>query len=180
MSGSLLVLYNTFMMIGVELGCIISTLIRLSEYRIFAEILIFAVPSVFSLIQVLLAIFVFIKPSPKELHENLDDGGCIDQLRRIYKDDDRKMNEFSLIVALTDQLRYVFPSFRELFTQRYLLITLKGILMLTLRNFTGTFTAVLFSGLILYEYGYFELFAYFEVFLIASSFIPFFFTDSKF
>ena len=113
-------------------------------------IIIFFIPAFIVVIQLSLSFFYFKLEPPQYLYENQDEENCMIALLQIYPESEKRMLEYNRLVRNLEETRYKYPSYTELFTKEYLSTTLKGILIIVLRNFTGGFYVVMFSGL-LYE-----------------------------
>lgn len=181
MSGSLLVLYTTFMLLGSEIGCIFRYFSRFDKYNAdWRWILTFFIPIIVSLIQMSLMLTLFKHRSPKELHEALNVSECLDELAKIYTSNERKMKEYTLIQTIVDQSKYVFPSYSELFTRQYFVVVLKGIAIISLRNCTGAFLGMLFSVFFLNQNpDYDHWFVIFNLLGIAATIVPITLSDRK-
>ena len=97
------------MFFGGEIGCIF-TYYSSNYGSNWQWILTFFAPLIVAVLQIFLLLFLFKHRSPKELHETLSDSECLDELAKIYKVDERKMKEYTLIQTIVDQSKYVFPS----------------------------------------------------------------------
>jgi hypothetical protein len=108
----------------------------------------FLVPGIIGIVQVALGLVYFDKETPRYLQENGDEETCVKELAFIYSSVERRTDEFEKMFNRSIEIKYQYPSYKELISESYLSSTLKGITAIVLRNFTGGFSMALFGGII--------------------------------
>ena len=156
MTKPVLVLFGFALGVGHDFIYIVEQISMAYADAVAPLIIIFFVPAFIAGIQLSLSFLYFKLEPPQYLYENQDEENCMIALLRIYPDPDRRMMEYNRLVRNLEETRYKYPSYTELFTKEYLPTTLKGILIIILRNFTGGFYVAMFSGL-LYENNSFQM-----------------------
>ena len=110
------------------------------------------IPTVISLIQLLLSFFVYKRDTPKHLCEIGNDDDCIEELAKIYSSADRRLFEYGLIKKIINQKERQYPTYRELLGPIHWKSTRNGILLLMLHNCNGlllmlTFATIIFNSI---------------------------------
>ena len=145
---------------------------------IILKIQIYGIPIILSLAQFLLSILVYKIETPRYLMENNLNEYCIEVLSKFYPDNDRRIKETEIQYYLLNKTRYQYPSYYELFTRKYRNLLLQGILIITIRSFTGYFQFLFFIAKIFPNY-----FKYTDIILgsmnLIGILIPLFLIDSN-
>jgi len=176
-TGSTLVLFGTFLGIGDELIYTLYHFIRTEEDKV-QIITFFLMPSILSILQLILCFTIFKHDTPRQLYEEKMEEDGSGELKKIYSCAKTRAIVQDEIKALVDDTKREYPRYSYLCKGNNLKQLLKGMAMMVIRNFNGLFMAITFGSIIferdLKEYATIILF----IPNIISTIVPFFLVDS--
>jgi len=138
MKNSIFILFTIFYSLGIVLNDILKTVCNYEseneDNKILFKRISFAIPIILSLVQLLLFFLCFKNDTPRQLCEENMNSECVEELRYIYKDRERSLQEYSLTQEIIASIRMEYPTYREIFTTKLCGRLLKGILIIVARN----------------------------------------------
>lgn len=105
----------------------------------------FVIPGILAVIQIILGFAVFNRDTPLKLSCEAAEDESLMELQRIYPDTDRRLAEFERLRKRMAVVRSQYPSYGELFSERYIESTKKGFILVFFANAVGVFFGLVFT-----------------------------------
>lgn len=115
---------------------------KLSKDHFIARMQIFLIAVLLSGLQLILCLFVFRSDTPRESLEENDNENCAMELNKIYSSATRREEENDLLRTILYSKRTQYPSYRDLLRKGYRQAFVRGLVLMSLRNFSGYFSLI--------------------------------------
>eukprot|EP00826_Nyctotherus_ovalis_P021002 TRINITY_DN1669_c0_g1_i14.p1 TRINITY_DN1669_c0_g1~~TRINITY_DN1669_c0_g1_i14.p1 ORF type:complete len:463 (+),score=65.00 TRINITY_DN1669_c0_g1_i14:16-1404(+) len=108
-------------------------------------IIAFLIPGILAIIQITFGFAVFNRDTPLKLCCEAAEDESLMELQRIYPDTDRRLSEFEKLRKRMAMIRSQYPSYGELFSEKYIESTRKGFILVLFANGVGVFFGLVFT-----------------------------------
>lgn len=179
MINPILILFGFFIGLGHCLVFCLNLVEHLTKAKEQILVCAFAMPAFISAIQIILGLLWFTRETPKHLQVNGEEEMCMQELANIYPSVERRTEEYNRLYRQGAEIRYQYPSYKELVSETYLSSTLKGVAIIVLRNFTGGFSLALFGGVIYKDELQMNVSTILDSVVTLVSIVPFFYINSN-
>lgn len=109
----------------------------------------FIMPAILSFIQLLFLCIIFNKETPLKYCINMKDDKCLEELSKIYKSIDQRMDVYHRLAQYKQCYIYQYPSYAELFSDELRSNTAKGIIINSIKDCSGVFVTMTLASMIL-------------------------------
>jgi len=142
-----LVSLQFFLIFGDEIAFLLSYI--MSEYDgthgKLLNLIVFLIPVIIAGMQIILGFTVFKRDTPLRLLEDMLEDECLMELQKLYPDNLTRMAEYDKIRDNLFRIKWQYPSFKELFSERHIKSTIKGFILVGLQNCVGVFIFLVFT-----------------------------------